>query len=77
MEDENKINNNDVSDLIDRAMSDDNSGATNIQSIENNDITIAIIPPNIVAKKSLVLNSISNNSLTNPHRTETFVPKIE
>ena len=38
MEDENKINNNDVSDLIDRAMSDDNSGETNIQNIENNDI---------------------------------------
>lgn len=38
MEDENKINNNDISDLIDRAMSDDNSGETNIQNIENNDI---------------------------------------
>ena len=38
MEEENKINSNDISDLIDRVMSDDNSGETNIQNIENNDI---------------------------------------
>ena len=48
-----------------------------VHSIENNDITIAIIPPNIVASKSSLLNSESHNSLTTPHRTETFVPKIE
>ena len=39
MEEENKINSNDISDLIDREMSDDNSGETNIQNIENNDIS--------------------------------------
>ena len=44
---------------------------------ENNDITIDIIPPNIVARKSSLLNSESHISLTNPHRTETFVPMIE
>ena len=49
----------------------------NLHSIENNDITIAIIPPNIVARKSSLLNSESHNSLTNPHSTETFVPIIE
>lgn len=40
-----------------------------IHSNENNDITIEIIPPNIVARKSSLLNSESHNSLTNPHRT--------
>ena len=48
-----------------------------IHSNENNDITIAIIPPNIVARKSSLLNSESHNSFTIPHRTETFVPMIE
>ena len=48
-----------------------------VHSNENNDITIDIIPPNIVARKSSLLNSESHNSLTNPHRTETFVPMIE
>ena len=49
----------------------------NLHSNENNDITIETIPPNIVARKSSLLNSESHNSLTNPHRTETFVPMIE
>ena len=48
-----------------------------VHSIENNDITIAIIPPNMVARKSALLNSESHNSLTTPHMTETFVPMIE
>ena len=48
-----------------------------VHSNENNDIAIDIIPPNIVAMKSSLLNSESHNSLTNPHRTETFVPMIE
>ena len=48
-----------------------------VHSNENNDITIDIIPPNIVARKSSLLNSESHISLTNPHRTETFVPMIE
>ena len=48
-----------------------------IHSNENNDIAIDIIPPNIVARKSSLLNSESHISLTNPHRTETFVPMIE
>ena len=48
-----------------------------IHSSENNDITIEIIPPNMVARKSSLLNSESHISLTNPHRTETFVPMIE
>ena len=48
-----------------------------VHSNENNDIAIAIIPPNIVARKSSLLNSESHISLTNPHRTETFVPIIE
>lgn len=38
MEEENKINSNDISDLIDRAMSEDNSGETNIQNTESNNI---------------------------------------
>ena len=38
MEEENKINSNDISDLIDRVMSDDNSGETNIQNTESNNI---------------------------------------
>lgn len=46
-------------------------------SDENNDITIAIIPPNIVARKSSLLNSESRNSLTNPHCAATFAPIIE
>ena len=49
----------------------------NLHSNENNDITIAIIPPNIVARKSSLLNSESHNSLTTPHITATFVPIIE
>ena len=48
-----------------------------IHSNENNDITIAIIPPNMVARKSSLLNSESHNYLTTPHRTATFVPIIE
>ena len=48
-----------------------------IHSNENNVITIAKIPPNIVARKSSLLNSESHNSLTTPHMTETFVPMIE
>ena len=48
-----------------------------VHSSENKDITIAIIPPNIVARKSSLLNSESHNSLTTPHMTETFVPIIE
>ena len=48
-----------------------------IHSNENNDIAIDIIPPNRVARKSSLLNSESHISLTNPHRTETFVPIIE
>ena len=49
----------------------------NLHSNENNDITIDIIPPNIVARKSSLLNSESHNSLTNPHRTAIFIPIIE
>ena len=49
----------------------------NLHSNENNAITIDIIPPNIVARKSSLLNSESHNSLTTPHMTETFVPMIE
>ena len=48
-----------------------------IHSNENNDIITATIQPNIVAMKSSLLNSESHNSLTNPHRTEMFVPMIE
>ena len=48
-----------------------------VRNIENNDIAIDIIPPNIVARKSSLLNSESHNSLTNPHSTATFVPIIE
>ena len=48
-----------------------------VHSNESNDIAIDIIPPNIVARKSSLLNSESHNSLTNPHMTETFVPMIE
>ena len=49
----------------------------NLHSNENNDIAIETIPPNIVARKSSLLNSESHISLTTPHRTETFVPMIE
>lgn len=48
-----------------------------IHSNENNDIAIDRIPPSVVANTSLILNSESHNSLTNPHRTETFVPMIK
>ena len=48
-----------------------------IHSNENNDIITVTIPPNIVARKSSFFNYESHNSLTNPHITATFVPKIE
>ena len=49
----------------------------NLHSNENNDIAIETIPPNIVARKSSLLNSESHNSLITPQSTAMFVPIIE